>query len=253
MVGNKEKSKKSPQSFSDVMLHVRKCPCCQGKDGKAKDVYETLQSALDTAQYIEKDRYIYLNVYKCPHGNGWHLTKNNASSEIIERQEAIFQNNSIPLKSSDGSWEYIREEPDTNNTNNGIDTNYSNKIISKQKQKNNQPLPIIKVECEPGIHLTLHGKVIEIIENINIEKIFGIDIENVFFANMTNNIFDGIMSQITIYVENKEKSQQESYTILIKKKLLKKNKIIKGHHIKITIIGKSINNIKRWCSHSILE
>jgi hypothetical protein len=239
------------EKFIDLMPHLRKCEYCRGKDGKEKDVYETFQSAFDTAKFIEENRGIYLNIYQCPHGNGWHLTKNNASSEIIERKETIFQNNNIPLKSSDGSWEYIREEIDEDNK---LEEYNFEETTIEPKQRNQQSIPILKIECKSEINITgLYGKVMEIVENVDIEKIFGINIENPFCASMIKNILDGIVNQITIYVENKENKQLESYTILLKNDLLKNNKIGKGAQIKLTITGKSINNIKMWCCNKILK
>jgi hypothetical protein len=247
---NKDKSNKPSQVFSDLTLHLRKCEYCRGKDGKEKDIYETFQSAFDTAKFIEEDRDIYLNVYKCPHGNGWHLTKNNATSDFIERKDVMFQNNNIPLASSDGSWEYIKDEFDKNSI---FLEESPDKITIELKSKNNHSMPILKIPCEPGMNVSeLSGIIMEIIENVNVEKIFGINIQNAFCASMIKNILDGVVNQITIYTENKEKNQLDSYTILIKKSLLKNKRIKRGDKIKIDIIGKLINNKKMWCCNKVL-
>jgi hypothetical protein len=226
------------------MLHLCKCEYCRGKDGKGKDVYDTFQSAFDTAKYIEEDRKVYLNVYQCPQGNGWHLTKNNASSEIIERKEILFQNNDIPLKSSDGSWEYVK---DMTNKNEEEKFNEINILKNKNTKKD---IPIKKIECQSEAMIKeLSGKIMEIIKNVNIEKLFRINLQNVFCANMIKNILDGIVNQITIYVENNDRF--ESYTILIMNKLLQSNKIVRGKEIKLNIIGKSINGINIWCCNKV--
>ncbi|MDR0556976.1 MAG: hypothetical protein LBG43_03775 [Treponema sp.] len=47
-------------------LHLEKCEYCRGKDGKNKDIYKTLEYAMDTIEYLEKERNIYLNPYPCP-------------------------------------------------------------------------------------------------------------------------------------------------------------------------------------------
>jgi hypothetical protein len=248
-VANKKKIEKAVLSSFDFMFNLRKCEYCRGKDGKKKDVYETFQAALDTADFIEKDRGIYLSVYECPYNNGWHLTKNNASSEIVERKEILFQNNNIPLRAPDGFWEFIRDDAGENSQINEDDINGT---VFKKKQKNNQSMPIVKKKCEGGINIILSGKVVEIIKNVNIEKIIKINIENKFAATIIKDVLDGIVNQITIYVENKKKNEFDSYTILAKKELLKKHKITKGGQIKVDITGKSINNIKRWCCNKIL-
>jgi hypothetical protein len=230
----------------DYMPHLRKCEYCRGKDGKEKDVYETFQSAFDTAKYIEEYRKIFLNVYQCPHGNGWHLTKNNASSDIIERKEILFQNNNIPLKSSDGSWEYIK---DMTNEIEEKEYNEGNIIKNRNTRKD---IPIKKIECQSELTIKeLSGKIMEFIKNVSIEKIFKINLQNVFCAHMIKNILEGVVNQITIYVENN--NQFESYTILIMDRLLENNKIVRGNEIKLNIIGKSINGINMWCCNKVIK
>ena len=231
------------------MFHLKKCEYCRGKDGKEKEIYDNFQLALDTAKFIEEERKIYLNVYKCPRGNGWHLTKNNASSEIIERKETLFQNNDIPIKSSNGSWEYIKAESYDNSLFNEND--FERIAVSKNKE-NQQSEPIVKIECKQETNtIIVSGKVMEIVENIDIEKIFNINIQNVFCANMIKNILDGVIDQITVYNKNEEKNHFESYTILTKRDFIKIHKIKKGNFIKLNIVGKTINNINKWCCNKI--
>jgi hypothetical protein len=230
----------------DQTLHLRKCEYCRSKDGKKKDVYETFQAAFDTAKYIEEDRNIYLNVYQCPYGNGWHLTKNDASSEIVERKEMLFQNNDIPLKSSDGSWEYIKDRAG------GIEEGQYNEVTVKQTKNTGKDIPIKKMECQSEAAVKeVSGKIMECIKNVNIENIFKMNLQNVFCANMIKNILDDVVNQITIYVENN--NQLESYTILIMDKLLQGNKIVRGNGITLNIIGKSINGINMWCCNKVIK
>jgi hypothetical protein len=227
-------NKKFQSSLKEFLFNLQKCEFCKGKDGKEKEVYENFQLALGIAEYIRKERGIFLKVYECPHGNGWHLTKDNTPLETN-------QDNDIPLKSSDGSWEYIRDENHENN-----DFDYDNSIeINSELKQNIIPIPINKKDCNPEINsLELSGKVMEIINNINIEKIFGITSQNDFF--------NSIINQITIYVENNENNQLDSYTILVKKKMIKKKNINKGDQIKVNITVININNIKRWYCNKIL-
>jgi hypothetical protein len=229
----------------DSTQYLRKCEYCKGKDGNLKDIYETFQSAVDTVKHIEESRGIFLSIYKCPQNNGWHLTKNNANSEFVERKETLFQNNNIPLKSTNGTWEYIEDEIEgIIDENNGEKIFVQNKIIQKE-------IPIVKIESISETELKISGKIIEYHKNVDIEKIFKINLQNLFCANIVKNILDGIIHQITIFVENNNK--MESYTILLMEKLLKGNKIIKGNRITINIIGKSINSINMWCCNNVLE
>jgi len=225
--------------------HFKKCKHCRGKDGKQKDIYVTFQSAFDTAEFIEKDRGIYLNVYKCPHGNGWHLTSNDASSEILDRKEMLFQKNEIPTISPDGSWEYINDEFDGNNE---LIENKINNIKIDKRNKRSKKNPIVKIEYKPDIkNMILTGKVMEVVKDIDIEKIFNINFQNIIFAKQIKNILDGAVDQITVYKENEKKGQIESYTVLLKRELIKKHGIKKGNDINLNISGITINKINRWC------
>jgi hypothetical protein len=229
-----------------TVRRLKGCKYCHGKDGKKKDVYVTFQSAFDTAKFIEEERGIYLSVYKCFHGNGWHLTKDNASSEINERKDALFQNNDIPINSHDGTWEYIKNSPDEDSY---LNENEFEEKIKKHKPKKN---PIIKIECkQEKSNLIITGKIMNIIMDVNIEKIFNINTQNIFCAKLIKNILDGIVDQITLYVENEEQNQFESYTILLKRELVKNN-IKKGNIVKLNILGIKMNNIYKWCCNKIL-
>jgi hypothetical protein len=230
----------------DKPPHLRKCEYCKGKDGKKKDIYETFQSAFDTAKYIEEDRKTYLDVYPCPYGNGWHLTKNNASSEIIERKETLFQNNDIPLKSSNGSWEYLK------NAHGELEEEKYTRANVTRKKKAIKDMPIKKMECQPNVIIKeLSGRIMEFVKNVNIEKIFKINLQNVFCANLVKNILDGTVNQITIYAENK--NQFESYTVLIMDRLLQGAKIARGKEITLKITGKTINGINAWCCDKVIR
>ena len=72
-MAKKKKSNKTYQPF--VVIPNRKCEFCKGQDDLKKTVYKTQQEAADTAHQIEKEQQLFLKAYKCPHGNGWHLTK----------------------------------------------------------------------------------------------------------------------------------------------------------------------------------
>jgi hypothetical protein len=224
-------------SQMDAMPALRKCGYCRGKDGKEKDIYETIQDAIDAAKFIEKEREIFLNPYPCPQGNGWHLTKNNADSEIAERQIAIFQNNDIPLKSTGSiNWEYIM--PENGSRENMAAENHGSKPRPREDK------PIIRIEGQKDQNIKIKGKVMEIVENINVEKLFQINAENVFAFNSLKPNLTGDINQITVYVENNSKT--ESYTLLVQKDLFKKHNIKRGAAIEITLAGKTVNNITKW-------
>jgi hypothetical protein len=72
-MAKKKKSNKIYRPF--VNTPNQKCKFCKGQDGLEKTVYQTQQEASDTAHQIEKEQQLFLRVYKCKYGNGWHLTK----------------------------------------------------------------------------------------------------------------------------------------------------------------------------------
>ena len=226
--------------------NLRQCKYCKGRDGKSKAVYETIELAYDALKFIGKERGIYLNIYPCPNGNGWHLTKNNEIENRNIKKSIILQNNNIPLSSLDDSWEYLEDTVD--------DLNVYNEIVDNKKNNKYLDIPILKIECKSESNIIeLSGKIMEIIENINIEKIFGINTDNLFYKKIIKNNLDGNVNQITVFVKNDERNQLDSYTILIEEKLLKKYKLKKGNQIKISIMGISINNLTKWCCNNIIR
>jgi hypothetical protein len=226
--------------------HWGKCEFCAGKDGRKKDIYGTVQSAIDAAKFIEKERGVYLSPYKCPHGSGWHLTKNNADCDIVARQEAIFVDNEIPVKSPDNTdiaWEYI-SQGETAVENNGED--------SVRKKKNcDTAAPIIKIECESEDQIiTIAGQTMEICEHMDVEKYFGIDFDHALSAAMAKEFLNKEINQATVYVEKPETGQIESYTFFMEKSIMKKNKIMPGCRANFELKAKIINNRKAWHSDS---
>jgi hypothetical protein len=228
-------------------LHLEKCEYCRGKDGKNKDIYKTLEYAMDTIKYLEKERNIYLNPYICPYGNGYHLTKNNADTEIEKRNEEILQNNDIPLKSSSQSnisWEYEKEG----------DEIIEEKMIRTGVKYIQKEDPIKKVLPDENVKINmLEGKVIEIIDKIDIGKYFSVNIENQFVVSLLKDLLKNTMSQITIYTGTENKNIQNSYTVFIDNGILKQNRIIRGKIIKINLKYKKINNIKIWYANKIIK
>ena len=51
------------------------CMQCTDSGLFLKDLYASRTEAQSTADYLRKERKIQLYPYKCPHSNGWHLTK----------------------------------------------------------------------------------------------------------------------------------------------------------------------------------
>jgi hypothetical protein len=231
-------AKNLARSYDHMLKNNRKCDYCTDRKGEKKMVYETEQLAISIAENIRKERGTCLNVYECEHGNGWHLTENQNYRRSFG---SMILRPAIPLQN---------EEIDEDDQ---FDEDILDRKLSDRKYKNDKPIPIKKIECESEANIIICGKVSEIVEEVDIEKTFDIDMDNMFVASAIKNIFDGVVSQITIYVENKENNQLDSYTVLIKKELLRKNKITKGCQIKVNIIGKIINNIKRWYCLKILK
>ncbi len=51
------------------------CNTCRSADGQLKEAYLSERDALRRAGLLRKEQGVKLQVYKCEHGNGWHLTK----------------------------------------------------------------------------------------------------------------------------------------------------------------------------------
>lgn len=51
------------------------CSCC-GKDGKKKNLYLTESEACIVAEERRMATGITMHVYRCPYGDGWHITSN---------------------------------------------------------------------------------------------------------------------------------------------------------------------------------
>jgi hypothetical protein len=221
-----------------------KCAFCKGKDGKAKEIYDTIQSAIDSAKFLEKERGVYLHPYKCPHGSGWHLTKNHADCELVERQEAIFMDNEIPVKSSrsaDIAWEYIG--PDA------IAAEQGGEGAAPKKKVGKTLAPIVKIECESENQtIAIAGKITEIYKNINVEKHFDISFDHAFSAALAREYINKEIYQITAYVEKPETGQIASYTFFMEKSVMLKNKIALGCQANLVLQAKIINNRKAWHS-----
>ena len=55
--------------------HLGKCSFCKDANGNPKELYATYEAAKRAASFaIEKGDAVYLEVYKCPCSNGYHLT-----------------------------------------------------------------------------------------------------------------------------------------------------------------------------------
>ena len=53
----------------------QQCLLCTDSGLFLKDLYASKGEAQSTAAWLRRERKIQLYPYKCPHSNGWHLTK----------------------------------------------------------------------------------------------------------------------------------------------------------------------------------
>ncbi|MBR6198993.1 MAG: hypothetical protein IKQ61_01870 [Spirochaetales bacterium] len=57
-------------------MAYRKCSKCKGLNGQFKNIYPSINDVLSAIRYIQSENpSVRLNYYKCPHGNGYHLTE----------------------------------------------------------------------------------------------------------------------------------------------------------------------------------
>ena len=52
-----------------------KCTYCRGSDGNLKATYRTQSEANKRSALLRGEHFVRLVCYPCPHGTGWHLTK----------------------------------------------------------------------------------------------------------------------------------------------------------------------------------
>ena len=54
----------------------KKCRRCCGLNAKPKNIYPTISDALEAIRYLQsQNNRLKLKYYKCPAGNGYHLTE----------------------------------------------------------------------------------------------------------------------------------------------------------------------------------
>ncbi len=53
----------------------RQCMFCTDSALFLKDLYASKEEAQSTAAYLRQEKKVQLYPYKCPHSQGWHLTK----------------------------------------------------------------------------------------------------------------------------------------------------------------------------------
>lgn len=51
------------------------CGYCTDGDGNSKQLYFSREGAMKRAKIIANERGLHLELYRCPHEDGWHLTK----------------------------------------------------------------------------------------------------------------------------------------------------------------------------------
>jgi hypothetical protein len=238
--------KQANKKYAAPPLETKKCPCCTSSNGERKDVYDSPEEAFQRAEYIKEIRGIELNVYRCEYGNGWHLTKSDSSHITCGRKSRLLVGNDIPLASvinGGVSWEYIE---DTTIEDDALaENNFSLGLPAYKK-------PIVRVESKAGGgDVSLKGKVVEVLKDANIEKIFSINLENTISAGLAKEFTGEPHQQITIHSENAEAGRIDSYTALIKKSFMQKERITKGSGVNIILSGKCVNNRNVWHCRAI--
>jgi hypothetical protein len=221
------------------------CPFCSGGDGGKKEIYDSPEDAMSTANHIKKERGVDLKVYKCPHETGWHLTKDNAEDGAGNSTRKILWDNGIPLSSRyNGSvlWEYVEESPSPPGA-------YAEEPAYPLPRKPPRGAPeknIERIEArEKDKNIPLEGRVVEIVKSVSIESIFKIDLNNLFSAGLAKDFTDGEYQQLTIHAV-RGGGRTLSYTVLVKKTFMREHKIRKDDTVKLVVSGKRVNNKTVW-------
>jgi hypothetical protein len=245
-MGRKKTNRKQGAPFIES-LPVRKfCPLCKGSDGNNKEIYDTREDALRTAEHIGRERGVRLKVYQCVSGNGWHLTKGADDSGITGGSMNMPQKDWFPRSSAYNSrvkWEFVEDGEVTD----GAVRNAHYKSLPEPRDKK----PVTRIECGTGSGgVSFEGVVVEIVKTVSIEKIFNINLDNPIPARLAKVFLDDEHWQITVHAKNGG-GQVKSYTALVKKTSLQEQKIKIGDGVSVSAVIKRINNRSVWRCVSI--
>ncbi len=73
--GHMKRIKASQELQVDLTIHKNEICSCRDSHGQLKDLYDSEASAQAEADTLSGHNQLKLNVYRCPYGSGWHLTK----------------------------------------------------------------------------------------------------------------------------------------------------------------------------------
>jgi hypothetical protein len=179
------------------------------------------------------------------------LTKDTDDSGTNGSSAAISQNDGFPRYSAYNSkvaWEFVEDG-----------RAYGESATTEIRSKNLRRTPDYKSikRIEGGSdNVSLCGVIAEMIPNASIEKIFNINLDNPISASLAKVFLDEEHRQITVHVKipggvnagdkNAGSVSVKSYTALVKKTLLQKQKIKKGDSVNFSAVIKSINNKNVW-------
>ena len=132
-----------------------------------------------------------------------------------------------------------------------IDKDYKIKVRKNKDYLYNSTVSILFIEAKKDKNITITGIIKEVIDNIDLFKIFKIPKNSSIGANLIKEFKDETYKQITIHTINLENNNKDSYTILISNKIIKTNKIRKNDNVIIDILGIKILGINKWKCLSI--
>jgi hypothetical protein len=246
-MGRKKTNRKQGAPFIEIPPVKKFCPLCKGGDGNNKEIYGTREDALRAAEHIGRERGVRLKVYRCAHGNGWHLTKGNNDYGINGGSADMPQNDCFPRSSAYNSrvkWEFVEDDDAIC----GVETVSALRLRSLPEPPNKKP--VTKIECGTGSGgISFNGIVAEIVKTVSIEKIFKINLDNPIPASLAKVFLDDEHQQMTVHV--KSGGQVKSYTVLVKKALLQKHHIKTGDGVSVYAAVKRINSRSVWHCVSI--
>jgi len=148
-----------------------------------------------------------------------------SNSEVIKYNEKI-------------SWTLITADE--------IDEGYKEKINVNKKYLYSSNVPILFIESKKDKNITITGTVTEIVNTIDIYKIFNLKDNNTIGANLVKEFTKGTYQQITIHTYNLEERNKDSYTALVLESVMKKQNIGKKDTVILNLTGKQVLGINKW-------
>jgi hypothetical protein len=127
-----------------------------------------------------------------------------------------------------------------------IEHDYSNAVKRNRIEIEKKPNAIERVEATLNALVKPMGTVREVLGPIDLYRKFGIDTESLLGREFLGKLKDGEFVQVTIHATNYSKSNRLSYTFLVIKDTLEKEKVRVGETLTASLKGQHVKGQPYW-------